>query len=133
MKQRLYSILLLLFIFLRINAIPNVVMEHYTVNNGLASDAVFCSLKDSDGFMWFGTLYGLCSFDGINFKSYTNHDRYFYSENPPRKIQAIVEDKNGFLWIQTADKKVYLFDRKKECFQSLYDDVKKQYGIKSNK
>ncbi|KAA6326684.1 hypothetical protein EZS27_024242, partial [termite gut metagenome] len=44
------------------------------------------------------------------------------------KIQAIVEDKNGFLWIQTADKKVYLFDRKKECFQSLYDDVKKHAG-----
>ncbi|KAA6336132.1 Sensor histidine kinase TmoS [termite gut metagenome] len=128
MKRRLYSILLLIFIFLRINAVPNVAMEHYTVNNGLASNVVFCSLKDSDGFMWFGTLYGLCSFDGINFKTYTNHDRYFYSENPPRKIQTIMEDKNGFLWIQTADERVYLFDRKKECFQSLYDDVKKHTG-----
>ncbi|KAA6339291.1 Sensor histidine kinase TmoS [termite gut metagenome] len=128
MKQRLYFILLPMFIFLRINATPNVAMEHYTVNNGLASNVVFCSLKDSDGFMWFGTLYGLCSFDGINFKTYTNHDRYFYSDNPPRNIQAIIEDKNGFLWIQTADEKVYLFDRKKECFQSLYDDVKKHAG-----
>jgi signal transduction histidine kinase/ligand-binding sensor domain-containing protein/DNA-binding response OmpR family regulator len=117
-----------MFVFLRINAIPNVVMEHYTVNNGLASNVVFCSLKESDGFMWFGTLYGLCSFDGINFKTYTNYDRYFYSENPPRKIQTIIEGKNGFLWIQTADEKIYLFDKKKECFQSLYDDVKKHAG-----
>ncbi|KAA6312340.1 hypothetical protein EZS27_036711, partial [termite gut metagenome] len=81
--------------------------------------------KDSDGFMWFGTLYGLCSFDGVNVKVYNNHDGFFYSENPPRKIQTIAEDKNGFLWIKTADGKAYVFDRKKERFHLLCDEVEK--------
>ncbi|KAA6310249.1 hypothetical protein EZS27_038414, partial [termite gut metagenome] len=81
--------------------------------------------KDSDGFMWFGTLYGLCSFDGVNVKVYNNHDGFFYSENPPRKIKTIAEDKNGFLWIKTADGKAYVFDRKKERFHLLCDEVEK--------
>ncbi|KAA6308279.1 Sensor histidine kinase TmoS, partial [termite gut metagenome] len=122
-RQRLYSILFLFFAFLPVSAIPSITVEHYTVNRGLPSNLVYCSLKDSDGFMWFGTLYGLCSFDGIKFKIYNNHDSFFYSENPPRKIQTIAEDKNGFLWIKTADEKAYVFDRKKERFHLLCNEA----------
>ncbi|KAA6349529.1 Sensor histidine kinase TmoS [termite gut metagenome] len=123
--QRLYPILLLLFVFLPAHAIPPLTVEHYTVDKGLPGNTVYCSLKDSDGFMWFGTLYGLCSFDGINFKVYNNHDGAFYSENPPRQILTIAEDKNEFLWMQTADRKAYVFDRKKERFHLLCSETEK--------
>lgn len=81
-------------------------------------------LKGKDGFIWFGTWYGLCSFDGTKFRSYDNRDGFYSADIPPRKIQRIVEDKNGFLWIKTIDRKLYLFDKRHESFHAVYDDVK---------
>jgi ligand-binding sensor domain-containing protein len=48
----------------------NVITEHYTMNSGLANDIVNCSVKDNDGFLWFGTWYGLCRFDGTEFRTF---------------------------------------------------------------
>lgn len=92
-------------------AYPNMIVEHYTAERGLPNNIVNCTLKGQDGFIWFGTWYGLCSFDGSKFRSYDNHDGFYSTDIPPRKIQRIVEDKNGFLWIKTIDRKLYLFDK----------------------
>ena len=105
-------------------AYPNMIVEHYTAERGLPNNIVNCTLKGSDGCIWFGTWYGLCSFDGTKFRSYDNRDGFYSSDIPPRKIQRIVEDKNGFLWIKTIDRKLYLFDKKHESFHAVYDDVK---------
>ncbi|KAA6332501.1 hypothetical protein EZS27_019004, partial [termite gut metagenome] len=127
-KRRLCYILFLAFVFLPASADSGMAVSHYTANQGLPGNTVYCSFKDSDGFMWFGTLYGLCSFDGVTFTTYLNHDHCYYSENPPRKITTIAEDKNGFLWIKTTDDKVYVFDRKKERFYTLDDEIKQYAG-----
>lgn len=73
--------------------------------------------------------YGLCSFDGTKFRSYDNHDGFYSADIPPRKIQRIVEDRNGYLWIKTIDRKLYLFDKKHESFHAVYDDVKSTLKI----
>ena len=119
----------LIFLFLLItricaSAYPNMIVEHYTAERGLPNNIVNCTLKGQDGFVWFGTWYGLCSFDGTKFRSYDNHDGFYSADIPPRKIQRIVEDRNGFLWIKTIDRKLYLFDKKHESFHAVYDDVK---------
>ena len=77
-------------------AYPNMIVEHYTAERGLPNNIVNCTLKGTDGFVWFGTWYGLCSFDGAKFRSYDNRDGFYSADIPPRKIQRIVEDKNGF-------------------------------------
>ncbi|NDV64035.1 hybrid sensor histidine kinase/response regulator transcription factor [Bacteroides sp. 224] len=122
---------LLLLFFLSISfgiyANPNIIVEHYGVEQGLPNNNVNCSLKGEDGFIWFGTWYGLCSFDGTKFKTYNNREG-FYSDIPPRKIQSIVEDKNGFLWIKTIDRKLYIFNKHYERFHAVYDDVKDYSG-----
>ncbi|KAA6347134.1 Sensor histidine kinase TmoS [termite gut metagenome] len=125
MKHRFSFLLFFIPAFSSLNADPNIIVEHYTVEKGLPNNIVNCTLKDSDGFIWFGTWYGLCSFDGVKFKTYNNRDGLLYSKNPPRKIQKIVEDKNGFLWIKTIDQKLYIFDKRNEHFRPIYDDVKK--------
>lgn len=127
MKIHLYLLFLFIFYSKPIMADPGIIVEHYTVDQGLPNDIVNCSLKDSDGFIWFGTWYGLCSFDGAKFKTYNNRDG-FYSDIPPRKIQSIVEDKNGYLWIKTIDRKLYVFDKHQERFHAVYDDVKDYSG-----
>lgn len=38
------------------------------INNGLSHNQVNSILKDSKGFMWFGTLSGLNRYDGYKFK-----------------------------------------------------------------
>ncbi|MCD8166028.1 MAG: hybrid sensor histidine kinase/response regulator, partial [Bacteroides sp.] len=106
-----------------LKAQPNLIVEHYTVEQGLSNNIVNCTLKGKDGFVWFGTWYGLCSFDGAKFKTYNNREGT-YSDLPPRKIQRIVEDKNGALWIKTIEHKLYIFNKNTESFYAVSDDMK---------
>lgn len=124
MKKHLFLILYFSLVAFWSSATPNMIVEHYTTEHGLPNNIVNCTLKGKDGFVWFGTWYGLCSFDGTKFRSYDNHDGFYSADIPPRKIQHIVEDKNGFLWIKTIDRKIYLFDKRHESFHAVYDDVK---------
>lgn len=74
------------------------------INSGLSHNWVTSILKDSKGFMWFGTLSGLNKYDGYKFKifkhaisdSTTLNDDFIVSiaEGPGNKIW--VETRNGF-------------------------------------
>ncbi len=99
------------------------IVEHYSVDDGLPNNVVNCSLKDKDGFLWFGTWYGLCRFDGVKFRTYNKLEDE-ESALPPRKIQRIVEDKNGYIWVKTIDRKLYVFNKEKETFHAVFDDMK---------
>ena len=50
----------------------DMILEHYTQQEGLPSNTVYGSLKGSDGFLWIGTWHGLCSFDGSQFTAFIN-------------------------------------------------------------
>ncbi|MBI3195402.1 MAG: hypothetical protein HYZ34_13205 [Ignavibacteriae bacterium] len=45
--------------------------KNYTVREGLLSNAITKIYQDSRGFLWIGTLEGLCIFDGVSFRHYT--------------------------------------------------------------
>ena len=100
-----------------------ILVEHYSTVQGLPNNTVYSSLKDRDGFMWFGTWYGLCRFDGARFQTY-NQKTKPGSDIPPRKIQTVAEDSNGNLWLKTADMKLYVFYRETEVFHSVYEEIK---------
>lgn len=102
---------------------PSVIARHYTTAEGLPSNNVSCALKDMDGFLWFGTWYGLCRFDGDKFLTY-NRTLRAGSDIPPRKIESMVEDRRGQLWLKTVDWKLYTFNRETECFHSVYNELK---------
>lgn len=97
----------------------NFIVEHYTQEEGLPSNTVYTSWKDIDGFLWFGTWHGLCSFDGYSFTPFLVR-RHSDSDLPPRKVYCIVEDGDGYLWVRDTDNHLYLFDRRKETFVNLY-------------
>jgi len=104
------------------------IVQDYTTENGLLHNTVFCAVKDADGFMWFGTWYGLTSFDGVKFKSYNNRDDY-NTDIPPHKLQTIVEAKDGNLWVKTIDHKLYLFNKRNELFYDVFNIIKKKYSV----
>lgn len=89
---------------------------HYQVENGLSHNAVLCTLQDQQGFMWFGTLYGLNRFDGYNFRVFRR------TEQPGSLggncIISLFQDDNGLLYTGT-DKGVYVYNPRTEQFRAL--------------
>jgi len=75
-------------------------------------------LKDHEGFMWFGTWDGINRFDGHNFTVYKSRpgDTSSLKNN---RIDDIVEDKAGYLWLKAYDNRIYRFDKKTEQFLSV--------------
>ena len=69
--------------------------------DGLTSSQVNCVLKDSRGFMWFGTPAGLYRYDGYTFKNF-QCDSQDGSSLPDSYINSIQEALDGTLMISTA-------------------------------
>lgn len=121
----LFLILLLASIAAR--AQQDIIVEHYTVSDGLASNAVYMSIKDSDGFLWFATWHGLCSFDGTRFTPFVTR-RNKQSDIPPLKIARMTDDGRGHIWMRDVDNHLYLFDRRSETFRYILDELKEYSG-----
>ncbi len=85
-------------------------MNYITTNEGLPQNTVDCILKDSRGFMWFGTWNGLCRYDGYTFKIYNKEQEGTSLKS--NFIQSLCEDHNGNLWIG-IDKGLAYFDYSK--------------------
>lgn len=92
---------------------------HLTTEDGLSQNTIDCMLKDSRGFMWFGTWNGLNRYDGYNFLVYKKEsDINSISSN---FIYSICEDKSGDLWIATRNG-LNRFDFKKDKFSRFFHD-----------
>lgn len=99
-----------------------VLVTHYGVQDGLPHSVVNCSLKSDDGFIWFGTWYGLSRFDGTQFHNFTTTYSPT-SDQPPRKVETIVEDKEGNIWIKTLDWKLSVFFKHTERFENIFKEL----------
>ncbi|HTN39145.1 MAG TPA: two-component regulator propeller domain-containing protein [Arachidicoccus sp.] len=73
---------------------------HLDINDGLIHNQVNCVVKDSKGFLWFGTPSGLSRYDGHNFINFrhSNADSGSLADN---YITAIFNLPGGKLWIQS--------------------------------
>ncbi|WP_256010379.1 hybrid sensor histidine kinase/response regulator transcription factor [Desertivirga xinjiangensis] len=95
---------------------PGVRFDQYFSNHGLPDNRVRNLYQDSKGYLWVGTMNGLCRFDGYVFKK-------FYSNKAPESITAtwayaIAEDDNSDLYIGTRYG-LSKFIRNSESFVSL--------------
>ena len=72
-------------------------------------------LQDGEGFMWFGTRYGLYRYDGYSFKVFVHQPG-----NPKSldtvTVGALFKDRDGALWVASAQS-LNKFDRTTETFQ----------------
>src|SRR6059058_3430347 len=122
-KQTFYSSLLLLLLAFRAGGQPACKVEYYSTDQGLSHQRVTAMLKDKEGFMWFGSWDGINRFDGHLFVSFKSSPGDMSSLGNDR-VDQIVEDQSNHLWIQSYDKQVYRFDKKKEQFLPLSSLVK---------
>ena len=69
-----------------------------STDDGLSQTKVSQIVQDDQGFMWFGTQYGLNRYDGYNFKLFVHDPR-----NPNSLsgvfVSALFKDRDGALWV----------------------------------
>jgi PAS domain S-box-containing protein len=92
--------------------------DHLTVETGLSHNWVLSILKDSRGFLWFGTNDGLNRYDGTGFTHY-RFDADDPTSLPAKVVGALFEDSKKRLWIGTAWGLggVALYDREHDRFR----------------
>ncbi|GAB3283688.1 hybrid sensor histidine kinase/response regulator transcription factor [Larkinella harenae] len=83
-------------------------VKHYGPENGLSHREVNAILQDRQGFMWFGTKFGLNRFDGKNFTSFTKERNGL----PFDDIHSMAEDAQGNLWLSgsTGQSRICIFN-----------------------
>ncbi|WP_069658747.1 hybrid sensor histidine kinase/response regulator [Arcticibacter eurypsychrophilus] len=88
--------------------------KRITTKNGLSQSTVQCILRDSEGFMWFGTRDGLNRYDGYKMVVFKNDptDEYTINDN---YVNTLFEDNAGDLWIGT-NKGLDRYNRKTASF-----------------
>ncbi|MEO6525220.1 MAG: two-component regulator propeller domain-containing protein [Gemmatimonadaceae bacterium] len=87
-----------------------------TADDGLSGPWVPSIIKDSRGFMWFGTRRGLDRYDGYTITNFRNV-RGDSASLPDNYIEFLREDRDSVLWVGTR-KGVTRFDRARESFTS---------------
>jgi signal transduction histidine kinase/ligand-binding sensor domain-containing protein/DNA-binding response OmpR family regulator len=86
-------------------------LYYYTTENGLPQNTITSVIKDSRGFLWFGTPNGLCRFDGYQVKVYKSVAKG--NGINLNTINSLCEDDEGNLWIGSS-KGVLYFDFQQE-------------------
>ena len=70
---------------------------HLNEQNGLSSNQVIRIIQDREGFMWFGTNYGLNKYDGYNFTVFKHDPNNLSHSMQGSGEKAFHEDKEGNL------------------------------------
>ena len=82
--------------------------------DGLSQTKVDRIVQDDQGFMWFGTQYGLNRYDGYNFKVFA-HDPGDPNSLSGVYIRTLFKDRDGTLWVG-CNQFINKFDPKTETF-----------------
>lgn len=71
--------------------------RHIDSSDGLPHNTVLCITQDANGFMWFGTRFGLSRYDGNSFTSFNTKN----SNLPSNTIRGIIQTNDSVLYIAT--------------------------------
>ena len=93
------SLLALCFLPLIVQAvIPDIRFRRLDTRDGLSNSQVNAILRDSKGFMWLPTPFGLCRYDGYRFRTFYSfeHDTTTIRSN---RVMGVMEAYDGRLWL----------------------------------
>ncbi|MEJ2542548.1 MAG: two-component regulator propeller domain-containing protein, partial [Calditrichaceae bacterium] len=105
--------------------------EHLSLEKGISHNLTRCIIQDNKGFMWFGTMFGLIKFDGLNYIAYRNHpgDSLSLSHDD---ILCMIEDRNKYLWIGTRGGGLNRFDPRTKTFIRFSYDSNDSTSLSNN-
>ncbi len=106
----------------------SIVFHHITEK--LSQSTITTIFQDDEGFLWFGTRYGLNKYDGRFFQKYL-HDPNDSTSLSDNRINDVAVDKQGNFWIST-DRGVNYFDRIKGEMTRFFHDPKDPNSLSSD-
>jgi len=106
--------------------------KRLSINEGLSSPIVLSIVKDTKGFLWFGTSNGLNKYDGYQIRTFENDSRDSTSISD-NWINAICVSRNGDLWIGTQNGGLNRFDYTSEKFTSYMNNPNDSTSIPDNR
>lgn len=110
--RHILTILYILMFSINAHAFFNDDFHLLTIQDGLADNKVNCIFKDTDGFMWFGTDFGISLYNGSSFKNFT-------IPGSNNRIHSIYQLNTEYLGVLTEDNKLYAFNLQQEEFLSI--------------
>ena len=148
MKKFFYVFFFTLFVAAVVEAavIPDMKFRRLDTREGLSNSTVSCIFRDSQGYVWFGTGYGLNRYDGYRFRTYFSYEKDTTTLRNNR-VDEIQEAHGGRLWLKQGmnyslyDPVTEKVDRNpgrwlnaqgiKGGIESLHLDSKKNYWVKT--
>ncbi|GAA3912297.1 response regulator [Chitinophaga oryziterrae] len=97
------------------------------IAQGLSANQVNTILKDSQGFMWFGTMSGLNRYDGYTFKVF-RHDTRDTTSLSDNFITRLTEGPDGLIWV-TNRYGQNIYNPATGTFERHPGKIMKQWGI----
>jgi len=114
-KSGAFALFLFFSLFLGVIArAQKIFFKHYTVTDGLCANTIWDIAQDDQGYMWFGTKYGLSRFDGYNFKSF-QQEKGVAGSIGNNFIRKIFQYDHQTFWIGT-DEGIFIFNLETEKF-----------------
>ncbi len=105
--------------------------ERLSLEQGVAHNLVYAIHQDRQGFMWFGTMYGLVKYDGRRYTTF-KHDPTDSNSISYNDVIAMHEDRAGNLWIGTWGGGLNRFDPATEKFTRFVHDSKDSTSLGEN-
>src|SRR5665647_1255690 len=104
--------------------------DHLTTKDGLSNNSVKAILRDSHGFLWIGTEFGLNRYDGYSFKT------FLAQKNRPNTMTAnyivgLQEDGLKNIWIDFGDSYA-VYNSEKDNFITDINIILENLSIKTN-
>ena len=101
MDKRLFYLLTIILLPITISAgvIPDLKFRRLDTREGLSNSTVASILRDSRGYVWLGTGYGLNRYDGYRVRTYFSYDKDTTSLRNNR-VDEIQEGYGGRLWLK---------------------------------
>jgi ligand-binding sensor domain-containing protein/AraC-like DNA-binding protein len=96
--------------------------HHYSVDDGMASNAITQLIQDDYGYIWIGTWNGLSRFDGYNFYNYKT-GAASHIPNLHNRIWQMTIDNQQNLWMRMYDSRVFVLKRSIDRIVNPFADI----------
>ena len=110
--------------------IPDMKFRRLDTQNGLSTSQVNTLFKDSKGFVWVGTPYGLNRYDGYRVKTFYSNKRDTTTMRD-NYTDRIFEDKDGKLWLRQG-MNYCIYDPKTETFERNASRALAKMGLETS-
>ncbi|GAB4092603.1 ligand-binding sensor domain-containing protein [Flaviaesturariibacter terrae] len=112
MRPVLFVLLFLAPLFCGAQQTRQYTFQHFTTAQGLASNFVYATVQDKDGFIWLATQNGIQRYDGNRFLTVQPQPQS-RADGPLGKVQSLWGDQQGRIWILSANNRVALLDTRR--------------------